>query len=219
MMHTHLLDHVKENWNHLAKSFPYWSVLTDPDYKDGPNSRFWESGVGTSTVICSDLKCIGLNPSELSACEVGSGVGRLLAPMNKCCKSATGYDISQTMVDLCKQNFPEIPCNVYHGSLPPRSYDFVFSAIVLQHNPPPLIKSMLEDMFQAAVKVVWFQLPIPPIAQEKEKPDIPCIPMYGLTESETTEIGSKMGFTLASCLENGFGGECPGRQYTFLRNE
>lgn len=216
---TTLLQHVLENWDYLAKNDPYWASITDPVYHDGPCKTFWGGGYRGAVDIILDVVSAGMTPKRMTACELGSGVGRLTWPMSNLFKSVTGYDISPKMVEICKQHHPEIPCRLYTGSLPRNSFDLVYSALTLQHNPPLVIEALLEDMFRSASQAVWFQLTLPPVVPVSLNPPIPCIPMYGLTESEATEIGSKMGFTLASCLENDFGGECLGRQYTFLRNE
>jgi hypothetical protein len=210
-----LLSHVKDNWEHLARTAPYWSTLTDDAYLQGPNEEFWESGKHGADDIASDIVAAGMDPSQMSALELGSGVGRLLKPMSKLFKSVTGYDISPTMIELCEHD----NCHVYSGKLPRNSHDLVFSSITLQHNPPLVIERLLEDMFLASRNAVWFQLPLPPAIPSSLNPPIPCIPMYGLTESKVKEIGSEMGFEIASCHDNDYGGQCPSKQYTFIKNE
>lgn len=80
-----------------------------------------------------------------------------------------------------------------------------------------MIEKLLTDMFLASRNAVWFQLPLPPEIPSSPNPPIPCIPMYGLTESEVEEIGSAMGFDIVSCHDNDYGGQCPGKQYTFQK--
>lgn len=210
-----LMSHVKDNWEHLARTTPYWSILTDQAYLHGPNEEFWESGKHGADDIVSDIVDAGMQPCHMSALELGSGVGRLLKPMSNMFKSVTGYDISPTMIDLCKQG----NCHIYSGRLPRNSHDLVFSSLTLQHNPPLVIEKLLEDMFLASRHAVWFQLPLPPVTPSSINPPIPCIPMYGLTEVRVKEIGAMMGFSMVSCHDNDYGGECPGKQYTFQKCE
>jgi len=218
-MHQDLLNHVGRNWEELAGDTPYFAVLTDPTYKEGPNENFWISGQIVANHILSDLREAGMDCTGMSACELGAGVGRVLKAMSGACSSATGYDLSKKMVNLCRRNCPGTPCHVYQGSLPSLSYDLVYSAIVLQHNPPALIKDLIKDMFQASRHAVWFQLPLPTGFEGEEKPEIPCIPMYGMTESDVVALGSECGFALVSSKPNNYAGPgMDGKQYLFARN-
>lgn len=218
-MHKDLLNHVGQNWEALAGDTPYFAVLTDPTYKDGPNENFWISGQIVANHILLDLTEAGINYADMSACELGAGVGRVLKAMSSACSSVAGYDLSKRMVNLCRQNCQGTPCRVYGGSLPPLSHDLVYSAIVLQHNPPALIKDLLKDMFQASRQAVWFQLPLPTGFEGAEKPEIPCIPMYGMVEDDVVLVGNECGFCLVSSKPNNYAGPgMDGRQYLFARN-
>lgn len=218
-MHQDLLNHVEQNWETLAGDTPYFAVLTDPTYKEGPNENFWISGQIVANHILADLVEAGMDYADMSACELGTGVGRVLKAMSCACSSVTGYDLSKRMVNLCRQNCPGTPCHVYGGNLPALSHDLVYSAIVLQHNPPALIGDLLKDMFQASKQAVWFQLPLPTGFEGAEKPEIPCIPMYGMTEDDVVLIGAECGFGLVFSKPNNYAGPgLDGRQYLFARN-
>jgi len=211
------LDHVAKNWDHLANAEPYFAVLTDEANRQGPGEHFWQSGDVVAEIIQREVALTGMSLSDLDACELGSGVGRVAQGMHRLCKSVTGFDISQTMVDVAVKNFPHIPFRHFFGKLEPLSCDLVYSIIVLQHNPPAVITHMLRTMFSAARHVVWFQLPLP-TGEQDTKPAIPSIPMYGMPEHAVLEIGQQSGFEFVAIINDHFA--VPGmasRRYVFRR--
>ena len=216
-MPTSEFEHVAQNWDHLAKTEPYYAVLTDEANRQGPSEYFWQSGDVVASLIQREVALAGLSLSELHACELGSGVGRVAQAMYRLCKSVTGFDVSQTMVEVASKNFPYIPFKHFDGRLEPLSCDLVYSVIVLQHNPPEVIGKMLRTMFSSARHAVWFQLPLP-TGEQDTMPAIPAIPMYGVPEHAVLEIGRQSGFDFVAIINDHFA--VPGmdsRRYVFTR--
>ena len=218
-MHNNQLKHVQNNWQRLAETDPYFSVVTDPVYKNGPNPDFWQSGEHVGHYIADHLTRTGFNVGEMTACELGCGVGRVMKGIAWRLKSVEGYDISPEMLKLCRSHAKDIALHQFTGRLPSASYDLVYSIIVLQHNPPAAICGLLETMFHAARKAVWVQLPLP-TGFNDDAPKIPNIPMYGLPVHVVEEIGRANGFDMASCEDDECAGPgLPGKRYVFKRVE
>ena len=155
-----------------------------------------------------------LDPGTLSYCELGVGVGRVLRGFGS---SAVGYDISQEMINLCRQDNPSMICHRYNGDLPDKSFDVVYSVITLQHNYPANQAMMLEDMFSAARKAVWFNLPFPTGQESNQVKEDAHVPMYGMSLADVTKIGISNGFDLVKTRDDDY--TCPtapGLQYLFV---
>lgn len=196
LIHSHNL------WSMLANTFPYYYCVTDPQYQKGPNQSFWDSGYGVAANICSDLTEHGFCPSSMSACELGSGVGRVANGMSACVKEVHGYDVCPEMVTISRTHFQHFKSDIYDGSLPGKAFDFAYSVITLQHNYPDNQAMMLEDMFKASRHAVWFNLPIPTGQEFREKREFAHIPMYGTDPEDVKKLADANGFELAKMYED-----------------
>lgn len=201
----------------LATEFPYFYVLTDPQFKSGPNDLFWQSGSDVASNIFTQLDDAGLNPETLSFAELGSGVGRVLNPMANLVARVTGYDISSEMIDVCQTHFPNLACHLYTGDLPNKAYDVVYSVITLQHNYPQNQRMMLKDMFQSAKKAVWFNMPEPTGQELQGKRNDAHVPMYGLLPAVIEAFAKPEGFSMVSKIPDPYGvPNHPSWQYLFI---
>jgi len=86
------------------------------------------------------------------ALDFGCGVGRLTQALGAAFERADGVDISETMIDLAREHNQLGDRCAYHVNLasdlalfPDASFDFVFSTIVLQHNPPAAATHYIEE--------------------------------------------------------------------------
>ena len=93
--------------------------------------------------------------------EIGSGPGgNLKALLAKSPKSLTGVDISPDMVELAKSNLPpEVTIIKVNGTSLPfedRSFDYVFTATVLQHNTDEtMLKQLMAELCRVAAEKVF----------------------------------------------------------------
>lgn len=93
--------------------------------------------------------------------EIGSGPGgNLKALLSKSPKSLTGVDISPDMVELAKSNLPpEVNIIKVNGTQLPfedRSFDYVFTATVLQHNTDEvMLKQLMGELCRVAGEKVF----------------------------------------------------------------
>jgi 2-polyprenyl-3-methyl-5-hydroxy-6-metoxy-1,4-benzoquinol methylase len=102
--------------------------------------------------------------------EYGCGVGRVTIHLANEFEHITALDISQGHLELAQQRIhtlgiknitlQRIDSLDLLACLP--KYDFIFTVIVLQHNPPPIIAMLIERFFQLLKNngVVMFQVPV-----------------------------------------------------------
>jgi SAM-dependent methyltransferase len=93
--------------------------------------------------------------------EIGNGPGgNLKALLSKNPKSLTGVDISPEMVELAKSNLPpEVNIIKIDGTTLPfedQSFDYVFTATVLQHNTDEvMLKKIMAELCRVAKEKVF----------------------------------------------------------------
>lgn len=134
----------ERDWEALARTEPLWGVLTDERYRSTRitpelEQAFWLSGE-TYVRRLSDLFAahFGRALAPRSAIDFGCGVGRLLIPLARLSAEAVGIDASPTMLAHARAACDR--AGLANVSLLPgvpsgRAFDFVNSALVLQHIP------------------------------------------------------------------------------------
>ncbi len=156
-----LLKHVQTSWEILGREKPHWSVLTQTAYLpqniDSNINRFYETGDGGIAVLNQAVSRANRELPKVGSCvELGCGVGRVTFALAKQFRHVTGIDISYPHLSLAKSykksNEIENVDLVLMESLGTLenlpSFDFFYSTIVLQHNPPPLIDRMLKIILE-----------------------------------------------------------------------
>lgn len=154
-----MLRGVAKHWTHFGKQEPHWSVLTNESFLSaniGSNEeQFYKSGNDTAALALAALSRSNVDISALrSAIDFGCGVGRITVALASHFQHIIGVDISSPHLLIAK-NYAD-----KHGihntqwqlidsidaiqSLP--KVDFVNSLIVLQHNPPPVMATVLHRL-------------------------------------------------------------------------
>lgn len=137
------------DWERLARSAPYWAVLTDPRYRGesldpATEQVFFASGEEhVSRLFGSAAAVFGRAPRPERALDFGCGVGRVLPALARRCTRVVGADIAPRMVELARAHVRRLElrnCEVLctAGSLDALSgeFDFIHSALVFQHIAP-----------------------------------------------------------------------------------
>lgn len=151
-----LFEHIQSKWTKLGAERPYWSVLSSPVFErevtPDLEERFYASGAGEMQEVQSLVHRAGRSFSDFSdVVEYGCGLGRMTLQLARSFARVTGIDISTAHLDLARiaaarTNVANIDFRT--ASLPDlgmtSGFDFWYSRIVLQHNPPPLIKYILQ---------------------------------------------------------------------------
>jgi SAM-dependent methyltransferase len=140
-----------EYWESIARTDPYWGVVTDESYRKGnltdeAKVRFFakgEEGVAKRLKVLEDyFSC----PKRFdTALEFGCGVGRLLLPLARRSRRAIGVDVSPTMLRHCAENAGnaglenvELVEDLAVLDAHRDALDLVMSFVVLQHIPTEL---------------------------------------------------------------------------------
>ena len=234
-----LFGHVQRVWERQGESEPYWSVLTLDRFRadsiHDTRANFYKSGVDSVTTFLKTLERNAINRASLTTClEYGCGVGRVTTSLAQRFDKVVAYDISKSHLQIAERYMSELNqrnvtfCHV--GELDDLitfpKVDAVYSLIVLQHNPPPLIRLIIRRLIQAlnVGGVAFFQVPtyIPGyrfavadyLAGDFREEGIET---HVLAQREIFEIVREEQGHLLEVFEDGWAGSGPGmRSNTFL---
>jgi SAM-dependent methyltransferase len=168
-----LFEHVNRSWQHLGETDPYWSVLTSPEYRGQPSpehvARFFATGAAEVERLQVALARSGLRLGGDTCVEYGCGLGRVTRHLAPHFDRTVGVDISAAHLKLAREladadgvrgtEWRHLETLDRLSELP--AADFIYSVIVLQHNPPPVIERILKA-FARALKpggIAYFQVP------------------------------------------------------------
>jgi SAM-dependent methyltransferase len=169
-----LFSHIQNVWENLGETEPYWSVLSSDQFKSArievTRSEFYNSGRDNVETLFKTLDRNGIDTTSLKTClEYGCGLGRVTYWLAKSFDSVIGYDISKSHLRLAKQYLDEAGIHnvsLYNVNKPQDIGDFpkvdvVYSVIVLQHNPPPIIHVTIQELIRALNPggIAFFQVP------------------------------------------------------------
>ena len=214
-----MLARTQSQWEQLGRSDPYWSVITQPHYRqeqfEAHRQQFQLSGKHSCELFLAALRRNGINPGSLRTClEVGCGVGRVTRYLAQAVQQVVACDISSQHLELARQYLEsETVANVElrHWSgvgaleqLPP--FDALYSVITLQHNPPPVMAWMLRRLLASLASggVAYFQLPtycngyLFEAKRYLNTPALPTLEMHVLPQAQVFGIVQEAGCV---CLE------------------
>jgi SAM-dependent methyltransferase len=168
-----LFAHIRSVWSRLGEVEPHFSVFSQPGFKpdslEANLAAFERSGESEVELLRSELAGLGLRPAGHACCvELGCGVGRVTRYLAGLADHLYGFDISQSHLALARDYMSKSGVgNVTLAQVTepeaiafPRC-DLFYSRIVLQHNPPPVIRFMLRRMLASLSPggIAVFQLP------------------------------------------------------------
>lgn len=234
-----LFGHVEASWRELGEIDPYYSVLTSPQYKGLPSDsvieKFFESGRAEVKRFQLALERCGKNLDGRPTClEFGCGLGRVTQALAPLFDSVTAVDISSAHLALAEQHARE---NGIRGvdwrhlesisaleDLP--QVDVVYSIIVLQHNPPPVIDRIVAT-FARRLKpggIAYFQVPTYRSDYEfrladylRDQIGVRSMEMHAFPQSRIFRHFAENSATALSVVEDGYTGCRPGeRSNTFI---
>lgn len=156
----------QREWEDLARLDPLWSILTEKSKRYGRwvPAEFFASG---RTEIDGVMRSCGFHEGNNGrALDFGCGAGRLSKALRAYFEDVSGVDISEEMVRLASKCAPECTFFVNQRSdlrlFPDDSFDFVYSARVLQHQRSrETAKYYIREFVRVAKPggVVVFQMP------------------------------------------------------------
>ncbi len=170
-----MFDRVHDEWEILGIREPYWSVLTQEQYRPsyflGHEKEFFQSGKYPADAFYAALRRNQIDPHHIQQClDVGCGVARVTQYLAKLFPQVIGVDISNSHLEIARsvvkesaiENVSFIHCKELglFEELP--KVDGIFSIITLQHNPPPVIVWILKELLNKLkpLGVAYIQIPI-----------------------------------------------------------
>jgi 2-polyprenyl-3-methyl-5-hydroxy-6-metoxy-1,4-benzoquinol methylase len=136
-----------EQWERFGRDDPYYGVYAAGEFRNGEldstgRERFFASGEAYITTLLADVRSLldtDFKPER--TLEYGCGVGRLLIPLARRSQHVVGVDVSPSMLAEAARNCNEFGVKDAEllgtdamSRLEP-NFDFVHTALVLQHVP------------------------------------------------------------------------------------
>lgn len=220
--HAALWEHVQVSWEQLGHNVPHHSVLTAADYlpenfQDNAAS-FWDSGSNDIAMIRDMCATAGVSLEDKRVClEYGCGVGRVSTKLAGLFERVLAVDISVPHLELARRRALEVAVanidfvratRAVLEDLPP--FDFLFSRIVLQHNPPPLMAIILQNLLARLLPggAAVFQIPVFMEGYSFELDSYltaanPGMEMHCLPQRDLFQIVREAGANILDVRENG----------------
>jgi SAM-dependent methyltransferase len=223
-----LFEHIQKVWQHLGEEEPYWSVLSTDNFKlaniRDTKDSFFDSGRGAVEQLFSTLERNKVDFSSFETClDYGCGVGRLVRWLSERFEHAYGFDISRTHLQIARDYLDRDGIQnvtLHHiermsdvRNLP--KVDLIYSVIVLQHNPPPVISFIIREfiralnprgvaLFQVTTFRSGYRFSMPEYLSTEAKRG--RIEMHVLPQSEIFKIAREQGGTVIEVLEDSWAG-------------
>jgi SAM-dependent methyltransferase len=180
------LHATRQYWDGFAATDPLWAVLSFPDKSDGrwTISEFMKTGEREIALLFHRFSELQVPIPTGNGLDFGCGVGRLTQALARRMTHVVGADLSPVMIELAQRlnHYPDRAqylCTADRGlaTLPSRSFQCIYSNIVLQHVAPDISVRYLDDFFRLLEPrgLLVFQLPShrqsPADAEIKAMPD------------------------------------------------
>jgi SAM-dependent methyltransferase len=226
-----LFQHIQDTWQHLGETEPHFSVLTSELFEQSKiqetKAIFYESGQYEVDRLFKALDRNGINYSLFKSClEYGCGVGRVTRWLSERFARVYGYDISRSHLQLAESYLAEEKIRnvtLHHirkvqdiETLP--KVDLVYSLIVLQHNPPPIINLIIREFIKILNPggVAYFQVPTYRLDYAFSLKDYLSheaqarqMEMHVLPQKQIFEIVKQEGGKVIEVIEDNLTGEVP----------
>jgi len=168
-MDTKVLTRMRSDWNDRARENAQHYVQNAS--KDWDQREFFRSGeINVANDVLPDMHSIcggGRSPLDLSALEIGCGVGRMGEHLSARFQRYVGVDVSAPHLnlarkrsqDLGRRNFDFFLLDEFRAGT--AEVDVAISLIVLQHNPPPIMVMLIDAMLSRLKPggIAFFQVP------------------------------------------------------------
>lgn len=165
---------VEGTFQGLGEVDPYWAVLTDDRFRsehiETTRDEFYATGAnGIQTVLRSVERNGGIANAKATCFELGCGVGRSTIYLAEKFDRVIAADVSLPHLAVTRQAaqlYGRTNIETRHvgklselDALP--EFDFFFTVIVLQHNPPPVIAMLLRKLLSKLKPggMAYFQVP------------------------------------------------------------
>jgi methylase of polypeptide subunit release factors len=154
-----LVDRIRTEWEHFGATNPHWSVLTEPQFEkasfEANRQWFYDTGAEARDIVVPFCEHLGTQTADFRSClELGCGVGRVTTQLAKMFPRVIATDISRSHLALCREEVQRRGLHnveLHHLTDPSQiealpAFAFLYSFMVLQHNPPPVAKQLLRHL-------------------------------------------------------------------------
>lgn len=155
------LDEVRRDWSVLGAADPMWAVLVRGRAGGGSDQGGWDlaeflaTGRADVAGTVAWLASLGRPTRWQRALDFGCGVGRLSQALAEYADEVIGVDISASMLEMARRiDRTDSRCTFIHndsadlGRFPDGHVDLVYSVLVLQHLPRPMIDRYLAELLR-----------------------------------------------------------------------
>jgi SAM-dependent methyltransferase len=133
----------RRDWTDLGELDPMWAIASTPEkrFRGWDQAAFAKSGARKAAGVLQRLEELGVPPRRGGALDFGCGVGRLSLPLAEHFETVVGVDIAPSMIEGARARAADAGVTntrfVVDGEkrLEPASFDLVYCALVLQHQP------------------------------------------------------------------------------------
>jgi SAM-dependent methyltransferase len=202
------LTESRKYWDGFAATDPLWAVLAFPDKSDGrwTVSEFMKTGEREIALLFHRFAELQLPAPTGRGLDFGCGAGRLTQALARRMSHVVGADISPLMIDLARHlnRYPdraEYICTAETSldALPPRSFQCIYSNIVLQHVPSDISVRYMHEFFRllAPDGLLVFQLP----SHKPEHVDAEITAMPDAAYSASIELAAPVPASVAAGSE------------------
>lgn len=218
----------RTTWVRLGELDPYFSLSGDPKFRDvdigSREEAFYTSGQSEQRNLISFAARSGIELAGRTCLELGCGGGRVTRWLARLFRRVQAVDISSGQLAIAQRQMAEAGVeNVSFTQIASLDelpqiigYDVLFSVLVLQHNPPPLIGYILMQLLTNLNPggVAYFQVPTYGfgysfrIAEYLNKPipEEPEIEMHVLPQRDVLKIVHGTGCRVLEVREDGYTG-------------
>lgn len=169
-----MLRHIETYWRDIDQPEVHWSLLPGDSFWSSeftPNeASFYGGGAEIIKILQETAGRCGISLDQYQRClELGCGVGRLTVWLAGLFPKVNAVDISRTRIRLNQRaltkfnrhNVEHLHIDNFSGFEAIADFDFLFSLIVLQHNPPPIIVMLLNLLLSKLRPggAAYFQVP------------------------------------------------------------
>ena len=146
-------DDVRRDWIRLGEQDPLWAVYVSADKRGGrwDPGQFLATGRADVAAVVAWLSRLGFGPRWDRVLDFGCGAGRLSQALAAHAGEVVGVDVSPPMLDMARRLDPAGRCSFVLnpasdlGLFADGSFDLVYSELVLQHLPAPVIDGYLAE--------------------------------------------------------------------------
>lgn len=164
------LQTLQQHWEAFAATDPLWAIRTDPTKRGGKweLEAFFADGRAEIATVMASVDRVWKSMPRRRALDFGCGVGRLTQALCEHFDECDGVDISPSMITLADTYNRYAERCRYHLNerndltlFPDNSFDFVNTALVLQHMEPQYSAKYLAEFLRVLAPggLLVFQLP------------------------------------------------------------